>query len=545
MRTLTLALIGWLGGSAAFASGDALVIGNSTYNGVQTLFGATELVAAADALRAQGFDVAEARDADARSMDIAFENFVASLDDDGGPVVVILAGSFLHGANGGYLLPAPDGAALPDAVVLVEAFPVDAVLSVLAQFPGRAHLLVGESAVDAVSGAILDAGLGDLELPSGVTVFRGSETTLSRFAAVEFAKPGVKVIEAAEKAGVTVDGFTPRNLTVVDEQVAAAAPIVTAPAAPEPAVEPEPVVAPVAAAVEEVAAAPAAPETPAAPVVTETTAAVVETAAATPAPAPAPAPAPETPTVTEAATTDTTESATTVTAAVVSEDAEPEDTRSEVEIAADNAAWRAARIENSEASYTAYLGAQPEGAFANAARQRIKAIQSDPFYELRRAEDFLGLDREARRDIQRDLDVLDLYHWGVDGIFGDGTRDAIRAWQGQAGLQETGYLDLEQIAKLDADATAKTKEEEAAEARRQAAAAEAARREREAAAAAAAAAAEAAERRAGPSDSALWQEVERLGTEAAVRRYLATFPNGTRSRQARQMLQVIERMRGG
>ena len=52
-------------------------------------------------------------------------------------------------------------------------------------------------------------------------------------------------------------------------------------------------------------------------------------------------------------------------------------------------------------------------------------------------------------------------------------------------------------------------------------------------------------RPAGPSDAALWAEVERLGSEQAVRRYLSAYPGGARSTQARQMLQVIERMRRG
>ena len=49
----------------------------------------------------------------------------------------------------------------------------------------------------------------------------------------------------------------------------------------------------------------------------------------------------------------------------------------------------------------------------------------------------------------------------------------------------------------------------------------------------------------GPSDAAMWAEVERLGSEQAVRRYLNAYPNGARASRARQMLQVIERMRGG
>ena len=83
MRILTLAITGLLSGTAAQAGGDALVIGNSSYNGVQTLFAATQVAEAAEAMRAQGFDVTEARDAGGNAMRQGFGDFVATLDDDG------------------------------------------------------------------------------------------------------------------------------------------------------------------------------------------------------------------------------------------------------------------------------------------------------------------------------------------------------------------------------------------------------------------------------------------------------------------------------
>ncbi|WP_370316174.1 peptidoglycan-binding protein [Sagittula sp.] len=669
MRILALAFTGLVSGTitgvlmpnVAAAEGDALVIGNSSYNGVQTLFAATQVAETAQALRDRGFDVTEARDAGGAAMSDGFRTFVSAIDGDDGPVVVILAGAFAHADHGSWLLPAADGSGLADAAVMVEAFPVEAVLSVLAKSPGRSFLVLAESGVAGEFGDFLEPGLGELRVPEGVTVLRGEEAKVARFAAGDLVKVGVPVVAAARAAGLTVSGNGGADLVVVEREpvddvggapggvpedgpVAAVepepeaveeAPEVAESAAPEPApvAEAEPEVAEAEgtdaaempsdevveviepeteadAAAAEVAESPAADmpeaETADAPVAEVTEAPEADTAEApvaevTEAPeadtAEAPvaevteateadtaeAPVAEVTEAPEAEVADAPEAADTGEAeAVVAAEpepaeapepvmaetaepapadevapevaetapvAEPEDTRSEVEIAADDAAWRAARIENTEASYTSYLKAQPDGAYTNAANQRIKAIKSDPFYDLRRAEDFLGLTREARRDIQRDLDLLGYYTWAVDGIFGEGTREAVRGWQKNAGMEETGYLDLDQIAKIEADAAAKEQAADAQRAReraRQAAAAEAERKRaaQEAAAAAEAARAEPAPRR-GPSDAAMWAEVERLGTEEQVRRYLRAYPNGARATQARNMLAVIERMRGG
>lgn len=552
MRILTLAISGLLAG-AAHAGGDALVIGNSSYNGVQTLFAATQVAEAAEAMRAQGFEVTEARDAGGPAMKQGFGDFVTRLGEDDGPVVVMLAGAFLHGTAGAYLLPATDGAALGDAAVMVDAFPLDAALAVLTKYPGRAFLVLSESAVAAEGGDYLEPGLGQLVIPAGVTVLHGPEAAVSRFAASGLTKVGQPVVAAAQAAGLTVEGYTSGELVVVRPADVPTIPAAQAPAEAQPEATP-------------VAEAPTAAAEEVKPILAE------EVAPATPAPAPTPAPAqvaaaPE-PTVTsepeaEAAEQETipetTIPLTPETQDTVAE-AEPVDTRTEVQIAADDAAWKAARISNTEASYQAYLEAQPEGLYANAASQRIKAMKADPFYELRKAEDLLGLDREARRAVQRNLDALGHYHWAVDGIFGDGTRDAVRAWQKADNREPTGYLDLNQIAALDRQAGDQVQMAKQEEARRQQAAAAEAKRRRDQAAEAEAARKKAAEdaarqaaaeapavrpRPAGPSDAALWSEVERLGTEGAVRRYLEVYPNGGRATQARNMLHVIERMRRG
>ena len=52
----------------------------------------------------------------------------------------------------------------------------------------------------------------------------------------------------------------------------------------------------------------------------------------------------------------------------------------------------------------------------------------------------LRLDRAARRAIQEGLAAAGFHPGVADGLFGAGTRDALRAWQADRGITETGYL---------------------------------------------------------------------------------------------------------
>lgn len=72
-----------------------------------------------------------------------------------------------------------------------------------------------------------------------------------------------------------------------------------------------------------------------------------------------------------------------------------------------------------------------------------------------RAELNLGLTRAERIQIQRNLIALGYDPKGADGLFGAGTREAIRAWQRNTGLAATGYMTTAQIRSLRADAEAR------------------------------------------------------------------------------------------
>lgn len=114
-------------------------------------------------------------------------------------------------------------------------------------------------------------------------------------------------------------------------------------------------------------------------------------------------------------------------------------------------------------------------------------------------EDALGLSRGERRNIQQYLTDLGFNTRGVDGLFGNGTRTAIRSWQRRERLTRNGYLNADQVALL----------------RQQGDAARV-------------------QLRAG--DRSFWAQTGANGTERGLQRYLERYPNGQFANRARAEL---------
>lgn len=516
MRLTVLAWALGVAAGAAQAAPDALVIGNSRYDPVHALFGVPRVIDAVPALEAQGFDVSMVRDADSASMRLAVARFLEQLELDSAPVLVMLAGAFVHGPGGSYLLPGNADLMDPEAM-LGEAFAVDTAMTVLARYPERAVLVLAETVAPEDTGIFLDPGLGPLQIPAGVTVIRGAATDVARFTSNILTSPGAMLIEEARRFDLVVAGFVPAGFEFLPG--APGAVTMDLPLATDLAALPD--VANVAIAPQPEPATGAAPE--AAQQETQTVAAGADQPAT-------PVPQDET-TLASTATPDpdagqdgmvfsldeTTQvltDAERAAAAILAEELA-------LQAEQDDADWAVAQEANSLEGYRVYLDAWPEGRHSPAARQRISAIQSEPFFEERQAEADLALSLETRRSIQGNLALLDHDPQGIDGIFGPNTRTAIQAWQETAGLEETGYLTTTQIARLADEAKARTEELEAA-AREQ---------ERNQ------------QRQALRTEESYWSETGGRGSEAGLRTYLKRYPNGKYAANARLVLSQLEETR--
>lgn len=188
--------------------------------------------------------------------------------------------------------------------------------------------------------------------------------------------------------------------------------------------------------------------------------------------------------------------------------------QTQAQAAAETALWEGAQALDTADAYRNYLARYPSGQYAGQAEALILEISTEPNRADRRAEEGLSLNREARRDIQRDLTILNFDPRGIDGIFGPGTRSAITNWQQQNGFSQTSFLTNEQITRLDAQAARRAAELEAE--------AERARAEKE------------------QLDRAFWAETGAQGDEPGYRAYLERFPDGIFAGQATEQLAAIE-----
>lgn len=176
--------------------------------------------------------------------------------------------------------------------------------------------------------------------------------------------------------------------------------------------------------------------------------------------------------------------------------------------------WDVVNTMSDEAGYRAYLQAFPKGQFAEAARAALHAMADNADMRAVAEEEALGLDREARRSIQRDLSLLGYDPRGIDGIFGPGSRAAITDWQRANGFEPTGYLDAAQM-----DALANAAAIRAAALEREAAARKAEQERR---------------------DAAYWRDTGQGRDEPALRAYLERYPDGLYADVAQARLNEIE-----
>ena len=165
-------------------------------------------------------------------------------------------------------------------------------------------------------------------------------------------------------------------------------------------------------------------------------------------------------------------------------------------------------------AYQAYLDRYPNGQFRTIARAAITGAALDAEAQAQAAEAALALDRTDRQEIQRNLSLLGYNPRGIDGIFGPGSRAAIKSWQNANGYPANGYLTAPQVRAM----------AEAAKIRADQLAAEAAQRKAEE------------EQR----DNQYWRDTGRGATEPGLRAYLERYPDGLFADVAEARLAEIE-----
>ena len=173
---------------------------------------------------------------------------------------------------------------------------------------------------------------------------------------------------------------------------------------------------------------------------------------------------------------------------------------------AEETAWNFARSIDTENGYVRYLDRFPAGAHAAEAVARLEELRNTPSDPNAAAEAALDLTPGVRTQVQRDLTTLGFDTNGIDGIFGSGTRAAIRDWQSAGNRTATGYVTRDDINALSQQAAVRTREMEAERARR---------------------------------DEDLWTRTRAANDLPAYRTYLEAFPQGAHAAEARRAVEAL------
>lgn len=203
-------------GQHAVAQSVALLVGNEDYEALPDVDRSTRIARALPELADGGLQTEYLEDADQATLDDALEVF-SQQAAQAESVLVVLSGRFLNTSTETYFAPI-DGDVGPVATLHTQMLPLSSILALLSQKPGKAVLVLGTDDREASYGRGLSLGLGDLNIPQGVTVLLGEPRRVADFAEDHLARPGRPFIGAARQGRLTVMGYAPDTLVFLDGQ---------------------------------------------------------------------------------------------------------------------------------------------------------------------------------------------------------------------------------------------------------------------------------------------------------------------------------------
>ncbi len=215
MRHILIALLlTLLVPGAAIAQSAGLIIANGDYAGLPDLRRGDRIGRATESFEQGGMDVVSRRNTDRAGMQSALAEF-GQMAARAETLFVGLSGRFVSTSTETYFLPT-DGQPGPLATLPGQALPLSTVMAWLGAKPGKAVLVLTTDNLTAEYGPFVTAGLGDLEIPQGVTVLIGDPTASTNVLQNHVSRPGQPFVGAAIQAGMRVIGYAPRTLVLLD-----------------------------------------------------------------------------------------------------------------------------------------------------------------------------------------------------------------------------------------------------------------------------------------------------------------------------------------
>lgn len=176
----------------------ALLIANSRYDEAQNLRDADEMTRLGGALGDAGFDTIVVRNGTTGALVEAISELIAAEEED--RVLIAVSGHFLRGPSDSWLMGREVDA--PDlASVSTQGIALSVLMDIAARAPGRAVILLGFESRRIDSGAMLERGIGALDVPQGVTVIAGPPADLRDFAEDVLLEPAGDIAQAVADDG--------------------------------------------------------------------------------------------------------------------------------------------------------------------------------------------------------------------------------------------------------------------------------------------------------------------------------------------------------
>lgn len=211
LKLIGAAALAALAAGGAMAENAALLLANGRYDDGDRVRGAGEIVTAQGALDAAGLATFADTDVDRQELLALLRQFAQIVPDADG-LVVALSGQFVHNEHETWFLPTDsDGVELVDTAM--RALPLSLVLAMLAEAQQRALLALSPQSGQVETGSGLVSGVGDLDLPDGVTLIRGDAASMADFLRETVAEPGASIPERiAQDASLAGSGHLPSGL---------------------------------------------------------------------------------------------------------------------------------------------------------------------------------------------------------------------------------------------------------------------------------------------------------------------------------------------
>lgn len=203
-----------------FAQDVALILGTQRYEQLDRVRGGDDVRGAQDRFEALGFVVSSgvnARATVANDLAAAFQAGAADADR----LVVTVTGHFVTDGTRTWLLTAE--ADTPDLFSVANAgLSLDSLMQVLATRPGKAALVIGAADADDLDmdDSALQAGVGDLTIPQGVTVIRTTPTMAANVLSGRLTEPeGVLGQTLAANSSLSISGYFPSDWVLMPGEV--------------------------------------------------------------------------------------------------------------------------------------------------------------------------------------------------------------------------------------------------------------------------------------------------------------------------------------